>query len=124
MTPAPIDEAAEAAEAVMARYEQDTGARVVRTADDLDSYANDRSGPEVIRSGTIGPIGVAAWTAPRREGDALIFYANHERKNAADFLRVRLDLTTGAHTSELIDEGWFETAFDFSAAPELLGKKP
>ena len=122
MTPPPIDPGNDADEALMTRYEQETGGRVVRTPDSLDSYANDRSGPEVIRSGTIGALGVAAWAAPHREGDTLVCYANHERKDAADFLRVRIDLATGARTIERIDEGWFETAFDFSAAPELLKK--
>lgn len=54
-------------EELMMLMELATQAKVTRTRDDLHSLTLDQPGPEVIRSGTLGERGLAAWEAPRRD---------------------------------------------------------
>jgi|GEM_PF-4064858 len=60
----------------MALVELATGARVVRTREDLHLLTLEQPGPEVIRSGTVGERGLARWEAPRRTPEGMVFYAN------------------------------------------------
>ncbi len=100
----------EAMEEAMELVKQATGARAARTREELEDLTEDRPGPEVIRSGTIGARGLASWEAPRREARGLVFYANREREGGADFIRVTIAAQSYAVTAEIIDEGWFEIA--------------
>lgn len=112
-------------EALLQRYEAEHGARVVRDPDALHSLTLDQPGPECIGSGTVGPVGVARWQPPQLDGSGaiLVFYANQPRSDRkADFLCVRMNAQTGESRAEVVDGGWYEIAFDFSAAPELLKK--
>ncbi|MGE6763397.1 hypothetical protein ACQKGO_35635 [Corallococcus interemptor] len=97
-------------EAVMQLVEFVTRARVTRTREDLDFLTLDQPGPEVIRSGTVGERGLAAWEAPRWDARSLTFYANVERADGADFVRFQVDLATRTVSVEVIDDGWFEIA--------------
>ncbi|MCY1043895.1 hypothetical protein OV208_21440 [Corallococcus sp. bb12-1] len=97
-------------EEVMELVRSATGARVIRTADDLDDLTEDKPGPEVIRSGTIGARGLALWEAPRRDSQGLVFFANLWRVGGADFVRLKVDFATRSLSVEVIDCGWFEVA--------------
>ena len=99
---------------LLALYEHATGAKVTWTEQELRWLTEDQPGPEVIRSGTIGEVGLAAWRAPRREEGRLVFYANLPRKDGADFVRVSLELGARRFEVERVDDGWFETAVDLS----------
>ncbi|WP_224248007.1 hypothetical protein [Hyalangium gracile] len=95
---------------VMELVELVTGAKVTRTEEDLHYLTLDQPGPEVIRSGTIGTRGLAAWEAPRREPRGMVFYANLPRESGADFVRFQVDRATRSISVEVIDDGWFEVA--------------
>jgi hypothetical protein len=95
---------------VMALVELVTGARVIRTKEDLRHLTLDQPGPEVIRSGTVGARGLARWEAPRRGQQGLVFYANLWREGGADFVRLQVDRATRSISVEVIDGGWFEIA--------------
>lgn len=115
----------DALEHLLRRYELEHGAEVVRTPDRLRSLTLDQPGPEVIRSGTVNETGIARWRPPQFDASAacLVFYANQPRPDrTADFLCVRMNVYTGESSIEVVDTGWYEIAFDFSAAPELLKK--
>lgn len=95
-------------------FEYATEAKVTQTAQDLDYLTEDQPGPEVIHSGTIGRAGLAAWHAPSCEDGRLVFFANQEKPDGADFVRVTLDLQARAIEFERVDDGWFEVAADLS----------
>jgi hypothetical protein len=95
-------------------YEYATVAKVTQTAQELEHLTEDQPGPEVIHSGTIGEVGLAAWRAPSFEDGELVFFANQERKDGADFVRVTIDLKARSIAVERIDGGWFEIAADLS----------
>jgi hypothetical protein len=83
---------------------------VTRTQEDLHFLTLDQPGPEVIRSGTIGARGLARWEAPRRDSRELVFYANLERADGADFVCLRVDRASRTLSVEVVDRGWFEIA--------------
>lgn len=95
-------------------FEYATEAKVTQTEQDLEYLTEDQPGPEVIHSGTIGEVGLAAWRAPSCAHGQLVFFANQAKQDGADFVRVSLDLKTRAIESERIDGGWFEVAADLS----------
>nr|WP_242593331.1 hypothetical protein [Corallococcus exiguus] len=97
-------------EELMELVELTTGARVIRTEEALGFLTLDQPGPEVIHSGTVGERGLAAWEAPRRDARGLTFYANLKRPDGADFVRMRVELSTRSFSIEVIDGGWFEIA--------------
>jgi hypothetical protein len=97
-------------EDVMELVKLATGARVIRTKEDLSYLTLDQPGPEVIRSGTVGAHGLARWEAPRRDQQGLVFYANLWREGGADFVRLQVDRATRSISVEVIDGGWFEIA--------------
>ncbi len=95
-------------------YERASGAKVTRTAEDLSYLQLDQPGPEVIHSGTVGAAGVARWAPPALEGGVLTFYANQPKADGADFVCVRLETRVPALSTEVVDQGWYETAADLS----------
>lgn len=97
-------------EEVLALVEQATVARVIRTTESLHHLSLDQPGPEIIYSGTIGARGIAHFRIPQWEPAGFTFYANLERADGADFVRMQLVLTTRTITVEVIDDGWFEVA--------------
>ncbi|RKH22666.1 hypothetical protein D7V77_26310 [Corallococcus sp. CA041A] len=97
-------------EELLELVELTTGAKVIRTEEALGFLTLDQPGPEVIRSGTVGERGLVAWEAPRRDARGLVFYANLERPDGADFVRMLVAPATRTISVEVIDDGWFEIA--------------
>lgn len=102
-------------ESFLAAYEQVTGAKVTRTAEDLAHLQAEQPGPEVFASGTIGEVGKQRWQPPTLDRGALTFYANLPSSKGADFVCVRLETVTGTLSVEVVDNGWFEMAIDLAA---------
>ncbi len=97
-------------EEVMTLVERATEARVIRTPERLHYLTLDQPGPEVIYSGTIGARGLAQFRIPQWEPAGFTFYANLERPDGADFVRLQLIPATRTITVTVIDDGWFEVA--------------